>query len=444
VAPSPVSARWIWAGTDDGLIHVTRNGGRTWSDVTPPGLVPWAKVSLIDASPHDSLTAYAAINTFRLDDLQPHIWRTHDGGRTWTHIANGIPGDGIVNAVREDPKRRGLLYAGTERTVYVSFDDGDHWQSLRTNLPATSIRDLVIKDDDLVVGTHGRGFWILDDVTPLRQLTAEVAAAAVHLFRPQTATRVRWNMYTDTPMPQEEPAGQNPPDGAILNYRLARDARGPVTLEILDAKGALVRRYSSDDPPEQPVEGRNIPDYWIRPPRTLATAAGLHRFVWDLREETPAAASFGYPIAAVYANTPREPRGPFVMPGSYSVRLSVDGKQLTQPLTVVMDPRVKATPAELTLQHETSMRLVRALELSQPHGRSLPEPAETAEAEPAAQQRERLARSRRQLTQLLGLVEEACAAPTPAVRAAVDETIAEIEAQLLERREPEAARRQKP
>ena len=247
VAPSPVSARWIWAGTDDGLIHVTRNGGPHLERRDAAGAGAWAKVSLIDASPHDSLTAYAAINTFRLDDLRPHIWRTHDGGKTWTHITNGIPDGGIVNAVREDPRRRGLLYAGTERTVYVSFDDGDHWQSLRTNLPATSIRDLVIKDDDLVVGTHGRGFWILDDVTPLRQLTAEVAAAAVHLFRPQTATRVRWNMYTDTPMPQEEPAGQNPPDGAILTYRLARDARGPVTLEILDAKGALVRRYSSDD-----------------------------------------------------------------------------------------------------------------------------------------------------------------------------------------------------
>ena len=446
VAPSPLDASLLWVGTDDGLVHVTRDGGKTWQDVTPGALQPWAKVSLLEASHFDRDTAWAAVNTFRLDDTRPHVYRTRDGGRSWTHVTSGMPDDeGVVNAVREDPKRRDLLYAGSERQVYVSFDGGDRWQSLRVNMPATSIRDIVVKDDDLVAGTHGRGFWILDDLTPLRQLGPQALDAGAHLFAPQTAIRFRSNKNTDTPLPPDEPAAPNPPDGVAIDYHL-KTAAARVVLEVLDREGGVVRRYASDDPPEAPVEGRNIPDYWIRPPQRLATTAGLHRFVWDLRHETPAAASFGYPIAAVYANTPREPRGPFVVPGAYSVRLSAFGRPLTQPLTVVMDPRVKTTPAELALQHELAMRLVRALERSRPPQQSLPaaETSETAQTEPAAKQRERLARTRRQLTQLLGLVEEADAAPTPAVRAAVDETIADVEAQLLERREPEAVRREAP
>ena len=220
VAPSPISPNTIWVGSDDGLIHVSHDGGRTWTNVTPPGLVPWAKVSIMDAGHSDTLTAYAAINTLRLDDLKPHIYRTHDGGKTWTHITSGIPDGGIVNVVREDPQRRGLLFAGTEQTVYVSFDDGDHWQPLRLNLPPTSIRDLIIKDDDIAVGTHGRSFWILDDITPLRQLADSVARADAFLFRPQTAIGFRWNKNTDTPLPPDEPAGQNPPDGALIDYVL--------------------------------------------------------------------------------------------------------------------------------------------------------------------------------------------------------------------------------
>ena len=374
VAPSPLDASRVWVGTDDGLIHVTRDGGTTWQDVTPQALAPWAKVSLVEASHFDRDTAWAAINTFRLDDTRPHIYRTRDGGKSWTHVTVGIPDDeGIVNAVREDPKRRDLVYAGSERQVWVSFDGGDRWQSLRVNMPATSIRDIVVKDDDLVAGTHGRGFWILDDVTPLRQLAEKALAAPAHLFAPPTAIRFRSNKNTDTPLPPDEPAAPNPPDGVTLAYHL-KTAASRVALELLDAAGDVVRRYTSSDPPEPPVEGRNIPDYWIRPARPLATLAGLHRFVWDLRHATPAAASFGYPIAAVYANTPREPRGPFVLPGSYTVRLSVDGGSLTQPLTVAMDPRVKATPAELALQHALALRLVRALDESA--------------AEPAAQARE--------------------------------------------------------
>ena len=357
IAPSHVDIDTIWVGTDDGLVHVTRDGGATWTDVTPPELGPWAKVSLMDASHTDVDTAYAAINTLRLDDLRPHIYRTRDGGATWTHITDGIPDGGPVNVVREDPERPGLLFAGTEQTVYVSFDDGDHWQSLRLNSPATSIRDLIIKDDDVVLGTHGRGFWILDDITPLRQLTPEIASRAVHLFEPQQAWRFRWNTYTDTPPPPEEPAGENPPDGAIINYYLDARATGPVTLEILDDTGSLVRRYSSDDEPEPPLEGQNAPDYWPRPPQVLSADAGLHRFVWDMHYPRPATLRLRYPISAVPYNTPVSPAGPSVLPGRYTVRLTAGGQMRTQPLVVTMDPRVTTSRGELERQFSLSIRL---------------------------------------------------------------------------------------
>ncbi len=353
IAPSYLDERTIWVGTDDGLIHLTRDGGKTWNDVTPPALAPWSKVSIMDASHFDAGTAYAAINTMRLDDLRPHIYRTRDAGKTWTHITAGIPDGGIINVVREDPKRRGLLFAGSEQAVYVSFDDGEHWQSLRNNMPATSIRDLVIKDDDLVVGTHGRSFYILDDITPLRQIAATTVAADVHLFTPQEAWRFRWNKNTDTPLPPDEPAGQNPPDGAIVNYFLKSTAR-TVSIEILDGQGSVVRRYSSDDAAEPLVEGRNTPDYWLRPHRPLLTGAGLHRFVWDMHHEPPAVSGFTYPIAAIVANTPRTPLGSWAVPGKYTVRLTVDGQAQSQPLVVKMDPRVKATAADLQLQYDTS------------------------------------------------------------------------------------------
>ena len=340
---------------------MTRDGGKSWQDVTPPALVPWAKVSLLEASHFDRDTAWAAVNTFRLDDTRPHVYRTRDGGKTWAHVTAGIPeNEGIVNAVREDPKRRDLLYAGTERQVWVSFDGGDRWQSLRVNMPATSVRDLVVKDDDLVAGTHGRGFWILDNVTPLRQLGPAVLEAGAHLFAPAGALRVRWNKNTDTPLPPDEPAAPNPPDGTAIDYHLKAAAKH-VTLEVLDAEGRLVRRYTSDDRPLPPVEGRNIPDYWIRPPQQLSTEAGLHRFVWDLRHETPAASSFGYPMAAIAFDTPREPRGPWVVPGTYTVRLTADGRVLAQPLAVGMDPRVKTPAADIEAQHAVSMRLVDAM-----------------------------------------------------------------------------------
>lgn len=364
VAPSPRSAAVLWAGSDDGLIHVTRNGGLTWKNVTPPELAPWSKVSLIDASHFDSLTAYAAINPLRLDQLEPRIYRTRDGGATWIRITNGIPDGATINAVREDPKRKGLLFAGGETQVWVSFDDGDHWQSLRLNLPATSIRDLVIKDDDLLAGTHGRGFWVLDDIAPLRELTAATAEAAAVLFTPALATRVRWNLNTDTPLPPDEPAAPNPPDGAILDYWLKDAAAGPVTLEILDASGRSLRRYSSADPAEPPIAGRNIPDYWIRPPQTLSAEAGMHRFVWDLHGSAPSVRSFGYPIAAVYLNTVKEPAGVWALPGTYTVKLTVDGKSYTRALKLRMDPRVGLSFAGLQQQYSLSLRLFEGLRRS--------------------------------------------------------------------------------
>ncbi len=331
VAPSYTDINTIWAGTDDGLIHVTRNGGRTWSNITPPEIKSWAKVSLIDAGRFDANTAYAAINTFRLDDLRPHIFRTHDGGKTWREIVKGIPAGGIVNAVREDPVRKGLLYCGTEQAVYFSIDDGENWQPLRLNMPATSIRDLVIKDDDLVVGTHGRSFWILDDITPLRQITAATAGQDAVLFAPQMATRVKRSLHTDTPFPPEESAGQNPPDGAIINYYLKEPAKTPIILEIIDATGKLIRTFASDDKPLDVSNSRiNPPSYWIRPFQPLKNEAGMQRFTWDLLYPNPPSDGYDLPISAIVRDTPWTPQGPAVLPGVYNVKLTVNGKTMTQ------------------------------------------------------------------------------------------------------------------
>ncbi|HEX8161237.1 MAG TPA: hypothetical protein VF538_05160 [Pyrinomonadaceae bacterium] len=355
VAPSYKDANTIWAGTDDGLIHVTRDGGRSWQNVTPPALTSWSKVSLIDAGRFDANTAYAAVNRFRLDDLRPHVYRTHDGGRTWQEIVKGLPND-PVNAVREDPRRKGLLFAGTERAVYVSFDDGGEWQPLRLNMPATSIRDLVVHDDDLVVGTHGRSFWILDDITPLRQLDEAAAAPQAFLFAPAIAYRYQRNLNTDTPLPPEEPVGKNPPDGAIIDYYLKRDA-GAVTLEIYDQSNHLVRRYSSEDKPEVINEkDYQVPPYWYRPPQILSKRSGMQRFVWDLHYPNPLAPRYDFPISAVYMDTPRTPVGPAVHPGTYTVKLTAGGRTLSRTLDVKLDPRVKTPEAGLRQQFELSMQ----------------------------------------------------------------------------------------
>jgi photosystem II stability/assembly factor-like uncharacterized protein len=361
LGPSPLDVDTIWAGTDDGLVHVTRDGGKTWRDVTPPELRAWDKVSQIDAGHFDVDTAYIAINAIRRDDMRPLIYRTHDGGTTWTRVVNGLPEMGPVNVVREDPKQAGLLFAGTERETYFSGDDGDSWQSLRMNMPATSIRDLVIHENDLVIGTHGRSIWILDNIAPLRALP-EVEdledAERAFLVDPPTATRVRWNMFGDTPLPPEEPAGENPPDGAILDYVLTQSA-SEVLLEVLDGS-EVIRRYSSDDAPEEvnPTSLRH-PTYWIRPPQSLATERGHHRFVWDLRHTPPPGSRRSFAIAAVHARTPVSPAGPLVHPGTYTIRLTVDGIVSERELHVRMDPRVEISDEALRLQTENTMACYR-------------------------------------------------------------------------------------
>ena len=341
------------------MIATTADGGVTWKNVTPPAITDFMKIFTIDAGRFDSQTAYVAVNTLRLDDMNPHIYRTHDGGKTWKEIVNGIPGGAPVSVVREDPKRKGLLFAGSETQVYFSIDDGDHWQSLRLNMAASSVRDLVIKDDDLVVGTHGRGIWILDDITPLRQITTATANEAAVLFKPQTAMRVRWNMNTDTPLPPDEPVAPNPPEGAIINYYLKADATGPVTLEILDGRTVL-RKYSSDDSVFVPdAATATVPLYWYRDLKGLSAKAGMHRFTWDVHYQSlDGSTRLGgptLPIAAIGQNTIQQPTTPWANPGTHTVRLTVNGKSYTQPIVVKADPRVK-TPATAMQQIYTLSR----------------------------------------------------------------------------------------
>ena len=362
IAPSPLAAGTIWVGTDTSLIQLTRDGGKTWQNVTPRELAPWSKISLIDASRFDPGTAYAAVDRHRLDDFAPYIYCTHDYGKTWTKITEGIAGNAYVHAVRQDSVRKGLLFAGTETGIYVSFDDGAHWQPLQLNLPVTPIHDLVIHGNDLVVATHGRSFWILDDITPLRQLSADTTQADVQFFRPALALRVRNNQNRDTPLPPETPAGKNPPDGAILDYYLKAAANAPVVLEVADAQGNIVRRFSSSDvPPSVDFSQLAFPSYWVKVPQILGTGAGEHRFVWDLRYPVPDTIYHGYSMAAVAGETPPEPRGPLVVPGSYELRLTVDGKTYRQPLQVKEDPRVSTSAADLQRQLQFELHLTDAL-----------------------------------------------------------------------------------
>jgi len=331
IAPSRLADHDLWAGTDDGLIWRTRDEGEHWTDVTPPALTPWSKVGIIDTSHFDAETAYAAVDRHRLDDFKPYIYRTHDGGESWQLIAAGIPDGSFVNAVREDPVRQGLLYAGTEKGVYVSFDDGGRWQPLQANLPVTSVRDIDVHGDDIVIATHGRAFWVLDGVTPLRQLGGAGETGATRLFAPAPAVRFRPAGFTGTPMPKDEALAANPEVGAFLDYVL-KSAAKQVILEIRDEQGGLVSRFSSADPAPPPDLAKiTIAPQWVPPPAKLSTAPGMHRFVWPLRYAAP----------AVLASLHRwVPAGVWAPPGRYTAVLEVDGERFTQPLTIVPDPRI--------------------------------------------------------------------------------------------------------
>jgi photosystem II stability/assembly factor-like uncharacterized protein len=352
IRPSYVRKGEIWAGTDDGLIQLTQDEGKTWRNVTPPEVTAWSKVTHIEASHSDAGTAYAAVDRHRLDDLRAYIYRTRNFGKNWELVSNGIPEGYFLNCVREDPLRKGLLFACTEKGVFVSFDDGDHWQPLQLNLPTTSVRDLVIHGDDLVIATHGRSFWILDNVARLRQITTEVAQSSSWLFQPATAYRVRPGTDQSTPVPFDEPHADNPPDGAVLDYYFKDMLSTPVQLEIFDSAGALVRRYASDDVlTKTKPEDLQFPMHWVHDPEPISASAGAHRFVWDLHYAFPADVHTSF-----YG-----PKPPLALPGKYTVKLTVNGRSHSQPLVLKMDPRVKTSRADLEKMFRVESRVAKNL-----------------------------------------------------------------------------------
>ena len=346
IAESPVEKGLIWAGSDDGLVHVTRDGGKNWADVTSKEFGEWSLVSIIEPSPHAGGTAYVAIDRHKLDDFRPYIFKTADYGKTWTKITTGIPDNSYAHAVREDPKRKGLLYAGTENGVYISFDDGAHWQSLKLNLPRTPIHDLTIKDDDLIVATHGRAFWSLDNIASLRQLTAAPTTDEAHLYQPASVVRFRGPGFT---LPAGVPVGSNPPAGAVIDYWLKTAPKDQITLEIFDASGKLVRKYSSKKSavgasPDEEEFGVS------RPGQELPVEVGLNRFVWDLQYDAPTTV----PGAVGWGG---RPEGPLVAPGTYQIKFTVGGKTSTASIELTKDPRVSASQADLEKQQEFALRI---------------------------------------------------------------------------------------
>jgi photosystem II stability/assembly factor-like uncharacterized protein len=364
IAPSSLNGSLIWAGSDTGLIHLTRDGGKTWKDVTPKAITDWSKISFIEASHFDPAEAYAAVDRHRLDDQQPYLYRTRDYGASWQLITEGIPAPSFLRAVRQDPQDRQLLFAGTELGIYVSFDDGDHWQSLQLNLPATSVQDMVVHGDDLVIATHGRSFWILDDISSLRQASQAAEADAAWLYSPATTVRVDNDGFLGTPLPPEEPSAENPPNGAIIDYYL-KNAAEHIQLDILDAQGGVVHSFSTPEAqsktqaetPAATKEAKRPPvpiaERWFPKPQVLDLKPGMHRFIWDL---TWTGAS-GKPEEHEPASEYGSPRGPRVTPGTYTVRLNVDGKSLTQPLRVTMDPRSAATAQDLEEQYQLGRKM---------------------------------------------------------------------------------------
>jgi len=352
IGPSFVRVGEIWAGTDDGLTQLTLDEGKTWENVTPPDLTPWSKVTHIEASHSDAGTAYVAVDRHRLEDYQAYLYRTRNFGKTWQRASNGIPEGSFLNCVREDPARKGLLYACTEKGVYASFNDGDDWQPLQLNLPVTSVRDLVVHENDLVIATFGRSFWVLDDMTPLRQLDSHVAPADAWLFSPQTAIRMRPGSDQGTPVPMDEPLAANPPEGAVLDYYLKGRASSPVQLEIFDSEGKLVRRFASND--ELRKTNPNDVQFqveWLRDPKPLLADAGMHRFVWDLHYSLPKGVRSSF----------WGPAGPLAVPGNYTVKLTANGKSSTQPLKIQLDPRVKTPQDALVRQFGVASKVAARL-----------------------------------------------------------------------------------
>jgi len=357
VAPSPVRAGEIWTGSDNGVIYITRDEGKTWADVTPGGLQPWSRVSILEASHFDARIAYAAIDRHQMDDYRPYIYRTKDLGKTWERITNGLPDDSYIHVVREDPARKGLLYAGTETGVYVSFDDGENWHSLQLNLSVAPIHDISVHENDLAIATHGRAFWILDDVEPLREWQGTILSRDAYLFRPANAIRIRRSENRDTPLPHETPVGENPPSGAIIDYFLQRPAQQALTLEIRDKDNKLVRRYSSDDKAFKPSEPPPFEMRWLAPTEILQNTAGMHRFVWDLRYTAPESLRHEYSMGAlIHGGTLQEPEGPLVAPGRYEVVLNYGSETERQSVTVNMDPRVRITASDLGAQISLALK----------------------------------------------------------------------------------------
>lgn len=465
LAPSTVDANEIWAGTSNRLVYVTRDGGANWNNVSPAGFVEPMQILYVEASHHDPATAYLTIGATR-ESTPPFVLRTHDYGKTWQKIVAGFPANEMVRVVREDTKHKGLLYAGTDTGVFISFDDGDHWQAFSQNLPPTPVTDLQIHGDDLTISTFGRGLWIMDDITPLRQVNAGLNSSDAYLFSPQTGMRVRWDNYQDTPYPIETPAGQNPPDGAMIDYFLDKPATGNLTLTILDEKGSEVTSFSSNPKPVEYLPA-NAPSYWFAPQTALTNNAGMNRFVWDLRYPAPASLPYSYygelleyseyTLAdhAVPGLTPRvQPRGPLVAPGKYTVELKYGGKTLRQSLTVEMDPRVQASRADLFAQRDLGLEIVNGMKASfdayqqmaplkktlAERQKSLHDPAATKAAQDLSKQIDALETGskadpgvgpvNRDLGRLIFSVENADMRPAEPVRAAVEQTCQTLETRL--------------
>ena len=357
ISPSPISQKVIWVGTDDGLIQLSTDGGKHWQNVTPSAVPLWGRIDAIAPSPFSTHAAYVSVDLHRLGKSTPLILKTTDDGKTWQTITKGIPSDEYLNVVRADPVRKGLLYAGTNRSIYVSFNDGSQWQPLTLNFPTVSVRDLVVHNGDLIAGTQGRGIWILDDLAPLREITQKISEEPVHLFSPAQTWRLRNDENRDTPWPPSTPLGQNPPAGAIIDYWLKDNAHGPVTLTISDSEGNIVKQFSSDEKVKKLPAHRYFEKGWLAKTKHLYSTAGMHRFVWNLRYPRPSALQYRYSIAAIWTDgTPVVPEGPLVLPGRYTVSLRVNGKTYSRPLIIKLDPRVHVSEDDLVKIGRASCR----------------------------------------------------------------------------------------